>query len=63
MKTVQQHLRELDTDRLLREYLFEHPIEYGLPAFRGLSVSQIEARFAERLRSFIETDWGPLRTQ
>ncbi len=54
MKTVQQHLRELDTDRLLREYLFEHPIEYGLPAFRGLSVSQIEARFAERLRSFVE---------
>ena len=54
MKTVQQHLRELDTDQLLREYLFEHPIEYRLPAFRGLSVSQIEARFAERLRSFIE---------
>lgn len=54
MKTVQQHLRELDTDRLLREYLFEHPIEYGLPAFRELSVSQIEILYTERMRSFIE---------
>ena len=54
MKTVQQHLKELDTERLLRRYLFEHPIEYGLLAFRELSVSQIEARYTERLRSFIE---------
>ena len=54
MKTVQQHLRELDQNRLIEVYLFEHPIEYNHPALAGLTVSQIREKYTERMRKFIE---------
>lgn len=54
MKTVQQHLRELDQNRLIEVYLFEHPIEYNHPALAGLTVSQIREKYTEGMRKFIE---------
>ena len=54
MKTVQQYLKELDWDRLIDTYLFEHPIEYNHPALAGLTVSQIREKYTEGMRKFIE---------
>ena len=54
MKTVQQHLRELDQNRLIEVYLFEHPIEYNHPALAGLTVSQIREKYTKGMRKFIE---------
>jgi hypothetical protein len=54
MKTVQQHLRELDLNRLIAAYFFEHPIEYNHPAFSGLTVSQIKQRYTDGLCKFIQ---------
>ena len=54
MKTVQQYLKELDWDRLIDTYLFEHPIEYNNPALAGLTVSQIREKYTEGMRKFIE---------
>ena len=54
MKTVQQHLRELDHNRLIEVYLFEHPIEYNHPALAGLTVSQIREKYTKGMRKFIE---------
>ena len=54
MKTVQQHLRELDTDELLDRYFFDHPIEYRLPDFDGYTVAEIRRRNRDCMRRFIE---------
>ena len=54
MKTVQQYLKELDWDRLIDTYLFEHPFEYNHPALAGLTVSQIREKYTEGMRKFIE---------
>ena len=54
MKTVQQYLKELDWDRLIDTYLFEHPFEYRDPALAGLTVSLIRERYTEGMRKFIE---------
>ena len=54
MKTVQQYLKELDWNRLIDTYLFEHPIEYNHPALAGLTVSQIREKYTEGMRKFIE---------
>jgi len=54
MKTVQQYLKELDWDRLIDTYLFEHPFEYRDPALAGLTVSLIREKYTEGMRKFIE---------
>ena len=56
MRTVQDILRELDTDRLIDTYLYDHPIQYG--EWKDRTVSEIQDHCQEKLRAFI----GKLRT-
>ena len=53
MKTVQQYLMELDTDKLLDQYFFDYPIDYGLFLHKELTVAQIRQRHFYRTRQFI----------
>lgn len=56
MKTVQDYLKELDTDKLVEEYFFRDPIPYEEFAARTshLTVQEIRAAYKRRMRLFID---------
>ena len=52
MRTVQDILRELDTDRLIDTYLYDHPIRYE--DWEDRTVAEIQNQYRIRLREFID---------
>lgn len=54
MKTVQQHLEELDRNQLLDCFFYDHPMDYGLPVLRELTASQIRQKYLDGLTRFID---------
>ena len=52
MRTVQDILRELDTERLIDTYLYDHPIQYE--EWKDRTVSEIQNQYRKRLREFID---------
>lgn len=54
MKTIQEHLRELDTEKLISTYLSEYPTDYRHIENRELTLAQIDERIITKLFEFIE---------
>ena len=55
MKTVQEWLRELDTEKLIEEYLYIDPIQYDRnESYLNRTVGEIKNAYKERLREYIE---------
>ncbi len=54
MKTVREVLRELDTEKLLETYVYDHPIEFYKLKVMDLPASEIYRRYKELYREFLE---------
>ena len=54
MKTVREVLRELDTERLLETYVYDHPIPYYELQAMDMPASEIFKRYKELYRQFVE---------
>ena len=54
MRTVQEILRELDTEKLIDTYLYDNPIRYEEWLEDDLTVAQIRNGYRKRLEEFIE---------
>ena len=54
MKTVQEWLQELDTEKLIQEYLYKEPIKFDQEAFQNLTVSQVRYTVTQSIREYIE---------
>ena len=56
MKTIQEHFREADTDELVNDYIFAHPLSFD-PSDEidpGLTVAEAYARYEDRIRGLVE---------
>lgn len=54
MKTVRKTLNEMDIDRLINAYLYNHPIEYEKEDRLGMEINQIIHHHKAVLRRYIE---------
>ena len=54
MKTVREVLRELDTEKLLETYVYDHPIEFYKLKVMDLPASEIYRRYKDLYREFLE---------
>lgn len=54
MKTVQEVLRELDTERLLETYVYNHPIEFYELKALNLPACEVYERYKERYRQYLK---------
>ena len=54
MKTIQEWLKELDTDRLIGAYLFNDPIQYDCNrSWLDRTVREIRDAWTDRIRQYI----------
>ena len=54
MKTVRAVLREMDTERLLDTYVYDHPIPYYELQAMDISANEIFKRYKELYREFVQ---------
>ena len=54
MKTVRAVLREMDTERLLDTYVYDHPIPYHELQTMDISANEIFKRYKELYREFVQ---------
>ena len=54
MKSVQEYLKEIDTERLVNEYLYAHPIQLHEVMDENIAVKKIKELAKAKLRKYIE---------
>jgi len=54
MKTIQQHIREVDVDRLIDLYLLEHPVKLFEIKTEELTIGEAKQKVRDKLKGYIE---------